>query len=857
MRFFLLGLLACLFAVPAAATHIIGGDIHYEYLGSNQYLITIKIYRDCNPGNAAFDASLPLGIYDTLGNLYTVIDVPLPPTTIIPNNANNPCLVVPPNICVEEAIYTTTVTLPPLAGGYNLVYQRCCRNAGIVNIFDPENTGGTFFAHIPGPFAFENSDPEYNQFPPTVICNNYPFEFDHSAVDQDGDSLVYTLCAPFVGGGPGAGTSYTSATPNPPSPPPYLSVTYIGGYTAINPMGGTVPLSIDPQTGWMTVTPDMTGRFVVGVCVSEYRDGVLLSEHKRDFQFNVTDCTQSVQAITAPSIVNCQNLDITFSNFSVGGISYHWNFGVDGVFDDTSGVFSPTFTYPDTGTYSAALYVNPGTICADTAYITIALYPNLDAYMEAPDGCSGNGIQFSDSSVSTFGAVDSWQWSFGDGSPIATTPNPLHVFNDTGIYAIQLIVTTSLGCIDTAYESIAILTGPINFTIGDTTICKYDAAGIGVDAIGTFTWTPNYEINDTSAVYPLVTPDVTTTYFVTAVSPDGCIETDSVVVIVFDTVFVSVLTPDTTLCPGDSYTMTGDGGIYYSWTPDQYITTGDTTQQIITVTPDESISYTFSTWVGSCYASESVNITVLPYPELELEDNLTICEGDSVQLTPEGLTSYSWTPSEGLSATNIQSPWASPDVTTMYKVTGTDAGSCPIVLFDSVLVQVIENTLDVTAETTIILGTSVQLTAYGAATYEWTPTEGLSAANIPDPVASPTVTTTYTVNVIFPDGCPGQKFIIINVNPEPFIAFPNAFTPNGDGLNDLFRPYYQGLIDVEAFRIYNRWGNVVYEAPSLVGWDGRHNNKDQEVGAYAYYLIGKASATGTPIAFQGNFTLMR
>jgi hypothetical protein len=168
-KLFLLLPLLCI-SFFSNATHIIGGEITYIYLGANTYQITLKVYRDCS--GSGYDNPLHITIFDTSGVVNQTINIPFPGAITLPNDANNPCLVIPPNICVEEAIYETVVVLPPITGGYDIVWQRCCRNGSILNIDQPINTGSTYLIHIPGPFAFENGTPKYNQFPPTVVCSS-------------------------------------------------------------------------------------------------------------------------------------------------------------------------------------------------------------------------------------------------------------------------------------------------------------------------------------------------------------------------------------------------------------------------------------------------------------------------------------------------------------------------------------------------------------------------------------------------------------------------------------------------------------------------------------------------------------
>src|SRR6185295_9762452 len=113
------------------------------------------------------------------------------------------------------------VTLPSADIPYIVVYQRCCRNGTISNVFDPGNTGETFFAQIPPTTPFQNSNPTYDSLPPTYICVNSPLNYNHAATDLDGDVLRYSLCTPYLGGS----NTILGAAPNPPAAPPYTNIT--------------------------------------------------------------------------------------------------------------------------------------------------------------------------------------------------------------------------------------------------------------------------------------------------------------------------------------------------------------------------------------------------------------------------------------------------------------------------------------------------------------------------------------------------------------------------------------------------------------------------------------------------------
>lgn len=374
------------------------------------------------------------------------------------NNPGNACLIVPPGICVEEADFVTTITLPPLPGGYTAVYQRCCRNVITVNIIEPSNTGSSYVTTIPDTsFALCNSSPYFNNYPPTVICVDQSFSFDHSATDPDGDSIVHQLCAPYMG------ASAFNPYPVPAFPPPYGFVIYQVPYTADDPMGGNPPMGINPATGLLTVTPSTLGNFEVGVCAMEYRNGNFLGEHKRDFQFNVVQCGIILTASTPDPVNDCSGYTISFINNSIGGNIFHWDFGVPGITGDTSNLFSPTFTFPDTGVYTVTLSVNPGDTCNASATSTVYVFPVLNCSFIASNGMTNQVLPFIDQSTATFGSINSWLWDFGDGT-YSNIQNPNHTYQTPGDYTVVLTVTTTLGCESVTSQIIHIdlFTGIIN-----------------------------------------------------------------------------------------------------------------------------------------------------------------------------------------------------------------------------------------------------------------------------------------------------------------------------------------------------------------------------------------------------------
>jgi len=428
----------------SSATHIVGSEIYYTCLGNNQYEITLKVFRDCLLGQAPFDYPAIVSLYNSSGGLINNLEVYYDTSTEVPVYITNPCLQAPPNICVDEAIYTTTISLPFLLGGYHIAYQRCCRNGSIINLSNPGVQGATSHVHIPE-IALNscNSSPRFNAFPPIALCAGDPLTFDHSATDLDGDLIVYSLCAPNIGG------STANPAPNPASAPPYNLVTWAGGYSAANPMTSNPALSIDATTGLLTGIPTSQGQFVVGVCAEEYRNGQLISVNKRDFQFNVVSCVSNIDAVI-PSFSTfhdpCTGREVTFDNASVNASSYAWDFGVVGATNDVSSEQYPTFMYPDTGVFTVTLIANPEYPCADSTTQQVVIYNTVIAEIPTLDGQCADGNAFSFIAGGQFGGGATFLWEFENATPAtSTSQNPTGItFNGLGEFAISLTVSEAL-----------------------------------------------------------------------------------------------------------------------------------------------------------------------------------------------------------------------------------------------------------------------------------------------------------------------------------------------------------------------------------------------------------------------------
>ena len=532
-RFFFIFLLFSCLLPDSSATHIVGGEMSYKCVGNNQYQIFLTIYRDCKNGQPWFDSPAFIGIFDKNNKMVDSIQIFPMGNDTLPLIFPDTCLVASDTVCVHRTSYAAQITLLPTTGGYNIVYARCCRNKIIDNIVDPENTGATFSIFISDDaMSVCNTSPRFRQWPPVNICAGFNIQFDHGATDADGDSLVYTLCTPLIGFRPfdPGGNKY-------PDPPPYKPVEWNAPiYSLTNMLGSAVPLTIDPKTGFLDGIPDITGQFVIGICMEEYRNGKLLSITRRDFQYNVGYCTVAKAAYFAPSIL-CDNQTVTFTNQSQNGSTFEWSFNdpkIPG--GGTSNLKNPIFTFSDTGLYSICLIINKGSICTDTFVKSINLQRKSIKANFSPKSfyCIDTAqINVNNVTIDSSHKITQLQWTLFDAQnkiiDSTTQAKPIFSVQDNQTYKIRLIAISSNGCIDTLINQVVVPKNPTSvppLLVTATPDTVY--AGQPTQLLATFytdflyNWKPTDSLSNPNIFNPIARPTVNTIYDVTVANPNGC-----------------------------------------------------------------------------------------------------------------------------------------------------------------------------------------------------------------------------------------------------------------------------------------------------------------------------------------------
>ncbi len=850
------------------ANHTKGGWMYYEYLGpgtapnTSKYRITLKLYTECelNPGQT--DATVPFTFFNGSNNSQ-IYNITVPVISDI--NTNNctsaechPCINNVPFICYKIRTYQTVIDLPNTAEGFIVAYQRCCRIIGIQNIQSPSNSvGETWTVKIPGTAiagAQTNSSAKFSQNDTAIICQGGSFIFDFSATDINNDSLVYAF-TPAYGGA-------SNTAPNPPSAsnPPYSSVPYSGGFSGTQPLGSGV--TINSNTGIVTGTGPSLGIYVITVTVSEYKRGtnIKIAEVRKSLHIEVADCSSTVAELE-PDYTSCDGFTLNFFNRNNANIqTFDWDFG-DG---NTSTLPAPTHTYADTGIYILKLVVNRGQPCSDSTTSIVKVYPGFFPDFTIAGQCQNTPIQFTDITTANYGVINFWRWNFGD--PISPTntsslQNPTHIYANTGRYDVTFIVQSSKGCIDTILKTLDILDQPALSVSGDTLICIIDTLQLNAIGTGSFLWSPNYNINNVNIPNPLVSPDVTTTYRVTLTDPFGCVGSDTVRVRVVNNV-TQFAGNDTTICRTDPVVLqlTSDA-LSYIWTENPAGNTlNDPTLKNPTATPLVTTTYHVVGNIGKCIAEDDITITPIPYPAANAGPDLTICFTGSAQLQASGGSIYSWSPTAFLTAANIPNPVAvNPTDNVRYIVTVRDVLGCPKPVKDTMILYVAKIIADAgPRDTSVVIGQPLQLGASGSTNYSWTPTTWLNDPLISNPIALPQNDIEYVVRVSNNAGCFDTDSIRVHVYKVlPGFFVPNAFTPNGNGNNDIFRPIAIGMKSIDIFRVYNRWGQMLYSGTGNgAGWDGRFLGKAQEMATYVWYAEG-VDYLNNKIKRKGSVVLIR
>ena len=557
------------------------------------------------------------------------------------------------------------------------------------------------------------------------------------------------------------------------------------------------------------------------------------------------------------------------NNYNSNNTQYKWQFG-----DGAGSVdFSPSYTYNKPGQYSVKLIaLNVLTGCADTTVQVITVNNFIPAFSITGSYLTGIGcppllVKMTNNSYN----YTSVKWDFGDGTSADNLNYPSHIYEQPGKYIITLYVYGPSGLTGTFTDSVliqlpqgSIKTNKKEGCIGLTptfTIATKNASNYLWDygdgsVVANSSTTTSHQYNQPGKYIPLLM----------LIDSNGC----SSFAPLADTInihpnpVVVVVPQDPRICKGQDIAIVASGGTVYSWSPANGLSYAFIANPRANPTVSTSYIVTVKDNIG-CTGTRTQKITVVQPGKVNAGLDVAVCAGKTVQLNATGATFYQWIFfTNGLNNTAINNPVVSSLQTTTYTVTGTDEYKC---FSDTALVTVKVlplPTVSILPLQEILLGTQIPLTSITSndvVAWNWSPADYLSCSNCASPVSTPLAQKTYTLTVTNKDGCSAKDVVILKLQcQENRVFIPAAFSPNGDGKNDVFS--IKGISIVKHLVIYSRWGTPVYERHNYVasdrstGWDGTFKGDPLPGDTYVYFTEMECPSGGS-FTRKGTVVLVR
>ena len=534
------------------------------------------------------------------------------------------------------------------------------------------------------------------------------------------------------------------------------------------------------------------------------------------------------------------------TQFTSTGLASSWT--NDGLSVSNPGAVSAAGTYQLIVTSSAG--------CKDTAAVTITVAPKPSLGVDKSAViCSGSIIDLT-TQFATTGLITNWSING------AAVPNPAAV-NQSGMY--QLIATNSNGCVDTALFTLTVNPSPSLGVDKTVSVCTGGSANLTSQFITTGL-TSSWSLNGNAITLPtaITSPG---TYRLIVTNNSGCRDTALVTVSInaLPTILVAdpspVCAPATINLTAASVTAGSTTGLNFTYWQDAANTIAVANAAAV----PSGLYFIKGTDANGCFDSRPVTVTVYTLPLVSAGRDTTICDqsfailrGNATNLGI-GTVNYAWSPATGLSNANAATTTATPGASVTYRLTATvDYGSCVLTVADDVKIIMQPPVLAFAGNDTVaVSGVPHQLKATGGSTYLWSPSVVLNNPRVANPLATLRQDTRFTVTVTDIAGCKGSSSVLVKVYNGITYYVPSAFSPNGDGVNDVFRPIPAGIVSTEYFRIFSRYGQLVFEtAQPLKGWDGTYRGTKQPIGNYVWTLKGMGN-NGKVVEMKGNVVLLR
>ncbi len=646
------------------------------------------------------------------------------------------------------------------------------------------------------------------------------------------------------------------------------SVMFINSSSGVGPLtylwnfgDGTTSTAFQPKKAY-TAAGTYTVRFIV-FDTSGCSDTVLLNNY---IKVNAPKAGFTMDK----SIAACKPLTVNFTNTSSNGaIKYSWDFEPG---SPLNALPNPTHTFPNSGIFNVVLTATDANGCIDTAVRQVYVLGYAGAFTTTPsDICAGQATTFSASITN----VPKIFWDFDDGTgDTSNSPVITHTYSTPGTYfPIAIFSDGSPNCKSISNAITPVRVDKVTANFSTTVPCVDSPFTLTTTSTALFSqpnswnwyFTPADNASGPSVRYTFGTSGPHSVTMIAA-NAWGCRDTLTRDVFINPLPIVDAGPVDTGICPGDTIMLVGHGAVSYQWSSPTAPIICATCEVASVYTAAPTTYYIVGTDANGCKNRDSIVARIQIKTTSSVSKGGDICIGDTFRLYAAGATSYSWQPVRFLDSPNIASPLATPITTTAYVVTAKE-GTC-LERYDTVVVTVHPTPVFFTAGNDEIInyGSSVilQANSSGIASIKWRPDSTLSCLDCFRPVAKPYVTTKYYAVGYSQWGCADSAEVTVRVRCNGDSVFiPNTFTPNGDGYNDVFYPRGKGFTAMRAVRIYNRWGELVFERQNMtlndatLGWDGSYKGHTLPPDVYMYTMQTRCDDGGELVEWKGDITLIR
>ena len=521
------------------------------------------------------------------------------------------------------------------------------------------------------------------------------------------------------------------------------------GTAGINAIGTSLQYSINGST--FSSSPSFTalsaGNFTATI---KSLEGCILQQ-----PFTITTTpTPTLSVVGNTNICSSQSTSLTVS----GATTYTWS-----TLSNSTTIFvSPAVTQ----TYVVVGSTVP--TCTASAVVIVSVTPTPTLSISPP-----NSICLGSSSTLVISGASNYTWS--PGASLSSVVSPTVIASPT-ISTIYTVIGANGSCSVSVTTSVNVVANPvINITPNVSGVCLGNNMNLIASGGTTYTWNPNPSLNTTTGATVIATPTVLTSYTVTA-SVGSCTSNAVASVSVSPNPTLSTVASSTAICSGNTSSLSVSGAATYTWSP--ALTLSSSSGSMVIASPSVSTTYSvFGSNVEGCITNTIITISVNPNPTITITPSVsTICIGNSKTLIAFGATTYSWSSSPGLSTFSGSVVTVTPTITATYTVNGS-IGICSSSITATVNVTPLPIISIVASPSAICSTKSSTLSASGASTYTWSPALSLSTSTGSITIATPYITTTFSVIGTDGLGCVSNSTVLINVTPTPtLILSVSSFT---------------------------------------------------------------------------------